>query len=93
MRYGFLQVDFVAAVGALEFVTDFVVLYLAVSGVGLGHLSGRLEAPLVAATVTWKEKFDSTFAASDKGAVRQWMQYMLATSRSVAIKLASARSV
>lgn len=76
-----------AAVGALGFVTDFAVLYLAVSGLGLGHLGGRLVSFLVAATVTWKANRHFTFGASDKGAVREWMQYLLATSLGAAINI------
>lgn len=66
-------------VGALGFVTDFSVLYLAVKWLGAGTLSGRLLSFLVAATVTWKVNRHFTFAKGGKGSVREWLQYLLLT--------------
>jgi putative flippase GtrA len=70
-----------AIVGAAGFVTDFAVLYVAVSWFGLHHLGARLLSFLVAATLTWKANRHFTFRRNDGGgALRQWMQYLLATA-------------
>ena len=69
-----------AIVGAVGFVVDFTVLYLAVSVLGLGNLSGRVLSFIVAATVTWKFNRHFTFEAAGKNAFREWAQYLLATS-------------
>jgi putative flippase GtrA len=66
-------------VGALGFVTDFSVLYLAVTWLGMGTLSGRVLSFLVAATVTWKANRHFTFAKQEQGSVREWLQYLLLT--------------
>jgi putative flippase GtrA len=66
-------------VGALGFVTDFSVLYLAVTWLGMGTLSGRVVSFLVAATVTWKANRHFTFAKRGQGSVREWLQYLLLT--------------
>jgi putative flippase GtrA len=66
-------------VGALGFVTDFSVLYLAVTWLGTGTLSGRVLSFLVAATVTWKVNRHFTFAKQGQGSVREWLQYLLLT--------------
>jgi putative flippase GtrA len=66
-------------VGALGFVTDFSVLYLAVKWLGTGTLSGRVLSFLVAATVTWKVNRHFTFAKAGQGSVREWLQYLALT--------------
>jgi putative flippase GtrA len=66
-------------VGALGFVTDFSVLFLAVTWLGMGTLSGRVLSFLVAATVTWKANRHFTFAKQGQGSVREWLQYLLLT--------------
>lgn len=69
-----------ALVGAVGFVTDFGVLSLALSVLGLNPLAGRLLSFLFAATVTWKANRKFTFAQQGAGTTRQWLQYLLATS-------------
>ncbi len=76
-----------AVVGAIGFVTDFAVLYVAVSFLGLGSLSARLLSFLIAATVTWKANRHFTFAHDGDGALKQWAQYLLATSIGGAINI------
>jgi putative flippase GtrA len=66
-------------VGALGFVTDFSVLYVAVTWLHAGTLSGRVFSFLVAATVTWKANRHFTFAKQGQGTVREWLQYLLLT--------------
>jgi putative flippase GtrA len=71
-------------VGALGFVVDFSVLYLAVNAVGLDTLAGRLLSFIVAATVTWKANRHFTFVRADApvpdAAARQWLRYLLTTA-------------
>jgi putative flippase GtrA len=78
-------------VGALGFVVDFSVLYLAVNGAGLGTLAGRLVSFIVAATVTWKANrhftFASTEAAVPGAAARQWLRYLSTTAVGGAINI------
>lgn len=66
-------------VGALGFVTDFAVLYMAVKWLGLGTMSGRVLSFLVAATVTWKVNRHFTFTRKDAGSVREWLRYLMLT--------------
>lgn len=78
-------------VGALGFVVDFSVLYMAVNALGLGTLAGRLVSFLVAATVTWKANRHFTFV-SDKAVVpgaaaRQWLRYLSTTAVGGAINI------
>lgn len=74
-------------VGALGFVVDFSVLYLAVNAAGLGTLSGRLLSFVIAASVTWKANRHFTFAASEEDAARQWMRYLVTTAIGGAINI------
>jgi putative flippase GtrA len=78
-------------VGALGFVVDFSVLYLAVNVVGLGTLAGRLVSFIIAATVTWKANRHFTFeredAAVPDAAARQWLRYLLTTAIGGAINI------
>jgi putative flippase GtrA len=78
-------------VGALGFVVDFSVLYLAVNAAGLGTLAGRLVSFIVAATVTWKANRHFTFANNEAvvpgTAVRQWLRYLLTTAIGGAINI------
>jgi len=71
-------------VGALGFVVDFSVLYLAVNAAGLDTLAGRLLSFIVAATVTWKANRHFTFVRTDAAvpdaAARQWLRYLLTTA-------------
>jgi putative flippase GtrA len=66
-------------VGALGFVTDFSVLYAAVTWIGLGTLSGRVVSFIVAATVTWKVNRHFTFVKKGQGSVREWLSYLALT--------------
>jgi putative flippase GtrA len=79
------------AVGALGFIVDFSVLYLAVNALGLGPLAGRLVSFIVAATVTWKANrhftFASTEAAVPGAAARQWLRYLSTTAIGGAINI------
>lgn len=75
-------------VGALGFVTDFSVLYIAVSWLGLGTMVGRLLSFLIAATVTWKANRHFTFVRKDSGSVREWLHYLLATGMGGCINVA-----
>jgi putative flippase GtrA len=79
------------AVGALGFIVDFSVLYLAVNALGLGALSGRLVSFIVAATVTWKANRHFTFASTDAvlpgAAARQWLRYLSTTAIGGAINI------
>lgn len=72
------------AVGALGFVVDFSVLYLAVNAFGLGSLSGRVVSFIVAATVTWKANRHFTFVSTEApvpgAAARQWLRYLSTTA-------------
>lgn len=79
------------AVGALGFIVDFSVLYLAVNAIGLGPLAGRLVSFIVAATVTWKANRHFTFASTDAvvpgAAARQWLRYLSTTAIGGAINI------
>lgn len=79
-------------VGALGFIVDFSVLYLAVNAAGLGTLAGRLVSFIVAATVTWKANRHFTFvspgAVLPGAATRQWLRYLLTTAIGGAINIA-----
>ena len=79
------------AVGALGFIVDFSVLYLAVNAAGLGPLAGRLVSFIVAATVTWKANRHFTFASTDAvvpgAAARQWLRYLSTTAIGGAINI------
>lgn len=68
-----------AIVGALGFVTDFTMLYIAVTWLGLGTVVGRIVSFLIAATVTWKVNRHFTFARQGAGSVREWLRYLLLT--------------
>lgn len=74
-------------VGALGFVVDFSVLYLAVNAAGLGTVTGRLLSFVVAASVTWKANRHFTFAASNEDARRQWLRYLFTTAIGGAINI------
>jgi putative flippase GtrA len=78
-------------VGALGFVVDFSVLYLAVNAAGLGTLTGRLVSFIVAATVTWKANRHFTFATDEASvpgaATRQWLRYLSTTAIGGAINI------
>ena len=78
-------------VGALGFVVDFSVLYLAVNIAGLDTLAGRLVSFIVAATVTWKVNRHFTFASTDAAlpgaAARQWLRYLSTTAIGGAINI------
>lgn len=78
-------------VGALGFVVDFSILYLAVNAAGLNPLPARLLSFVVAATVTWKANRHFTFASADAGvpgaAARQWLRYLLTTAIGGAINI------
>lgn len=78
-------------VGALGFIVDFSVLYVAVNACGLGSLAGRLLSFIVAATVTWKANrhftFASTGAAVPGAAARQWIRYLSTTAIGGAINI------
>jgi putative flippase GtrA len=79
------------AVGALGFIVDFSVLYLAVNVAGLGPLAGRLVSFIVAATVTWKANRHFTFASTGAvvpgAAARQWLRYLSTTAIGGAINI------
>lgn len=77
-----------ALVGSVGFVTDFGVLTLALSVLGLNPLAGRLLSFLVAATVTWTANRKFTFAQQGAGTAKQWLQYLLATSIGGGINIA-----
>lgn len=72
------------AVGAVGFIVDFSVLYLAVNVLGLGTLGGRVVSFLLAATVTWKANRHFTFANTEPvipgAAARQWLRYLSTTA-------------
>lgn len=80
-------------VGALGFVVDFSVLYLAVNLGGFSPLGGRVLSFLIAATVTWKANRHFTFAATDAtdnaagAAARQWLRYLSTTAIGGAINI------
>lgn len=78
-------------VGALGFIVDFSVLYLAVNVGGLGTLPGRLISFIVAATVTWKANRHFTFATTEASvpgaAARQWLRYLSTTAIGGAINI------
>lgn len=78
-------------VGALGFIVDFSVLYLAVNAAGLGALGGRIVSFLVAATVTWKANRHFTFASAAPvlpgAAARQWLRYLSTTAIGGAINI------
>jgi putative flippase GtrA len=69
-----------AMVGALGFVTDFSMLYVAVTWLGLGTIAGRIVSFLIAATVTWKANRHFTFERAGAGSVHEWLRYLLLTS-------------
>lgn len=79
------------AVGALGFIVDFSVLYLAVNAAGTGPLAGRLISFIVAATVTWKANRHFTFASTETAApgaaARQWLRYLSTTAVGGAINI------
>lgn len=78
------------AVGALGFVVDFSVLYLAVNVVGFSPLPGRLVSFIGAATVTWLANRHFTFASDNavqREAARQWLRYILTTAIGGAINI------
>lgn len=75
-------------VGALGFVTDFAVLYAAVTWLHLGAVGGRLLSFLVAATVTWKANRHFTFARRGAGSLREWGRYLVLTGLGGAINVA-----
>ncbi len=79
------------AVGALGFIVDFSVLYLAVNAAGLGPFPGRLLSFIVAATVTWKANRHFTFASTEAtvpgAAARQWLRYVSTTAIGGAINI------
>jgi putative flippase GtrA len=74
-------------VGALGFIVDFSVLYLAVNAAGLGTLGGRLLSFVIAASVTWKANRHFTFAASEENARRQWLRYLTTTAIGGAVNI------
>ncbi|QJD99907.1 GtrA family protein [Massilia forsythiae] len=75
-------------VGALGFVTDFGMLYAAVTWLGLGTVAGRVLSFVIAATVTWKVNRHFTFVQQGRGSVREWLSYLLLTSVGGAINVA-----
>lgn len=79
------------AVGALGFIVDFSVLYLAVNALGLGTLAGRVVSFLIAATVTWKANRHFTFVSTAPvvpgAAARQWLRYLSTTAIGGAINI------
>jgi putative flippase GtrA len=79
------------AVGALGFIVDFSVLYLAVNIVGLDPFPGRLVSFIIAATVTWKANRHFTFASAEVAvpgaAARQWLRYVSTTAIGGAINI------
>lgn len=79
------------AVGALGFIVDFSVLYVAVNALGFGALAGRIVSFLVAATITWKANRHFTFASTDAvvpgAAARQWLRYLSTTAIGGAINI------
>ena len=79
------------AVGALGFIVDFSVLYMAVNFFGFGSLPGRLMSFNVAATITWKANRHFTFASSvvvaPRTAARQWLRYVSTTAIGGAINI------
>ena len=79
------------AVGALGFLVDFSVLYLAVHYGKFGLISGRVLSFIVAATVTWKINRQFTFPGAHVAtaicAVRQWLRYMCTTAIGGAINI------
>ena len=79
------------AVGALGFIVDFSVLYIAVNAAGLGTLTGRVVSFLVAATVTWKANRHFTFAGTGAeapgAAARQWLRYLSTTAIGGAVNI------
>lgn len=75
-------------VGAIGFVTDFSVLYIAVSWIGLGTVAGRVLSFVIAATVTWKINRHFTFVQAGKGSGMEWLRYLLLTSVGGGINLA-----
>ncbi len=75
------------SVGALGFVVDFSILYLAVNVGGLGPVGGRVLSFLIAASVTWKANRHFTFAASQADATRQWIRYLCTTAIGGAINI------
>ena len=80
------------AVGALGFIVDVAVLYLAVNAAGLNPLAGRLLSFVVAATVTWKANRHFTFAThasavAPSAAARQWLRYLSTTAIGGAVNI------
>lgn len=73
-------------VGALGFVVDFSVLYLAVNLIGVDPLAARFASFIVAATVTWKANRHFTFCDNEGStampgeATRQWLRYISTTA-------------
>lgn len=80
-------------VGALGFVVDFSVLYLAVNLIGAGPLAARFGSFIVAATVTWKANRHFTFRDNEGRttipgeATKQWFRYVSTTAIGGAINI------
>lgn len=76
----YLQFVRFALAGAVGFVVDVAVLYLALS-LGSGYYLGRLISFLSAAFVTWQINRRHAFAAHAGGRrFREWLRYLLAMS-------------
>jgi putative flippase GtrA len=80
-------------VGALGFIVDFSVLYIAVNAAGLGTFAGRLVSFIVAASVTWKANRHFTFAGNGaartdaRAAAGEWLRYVSTTAIGGAINI------
>lgn len=68
------------AVGAAGFVVDVAVLYGALWGLGLGHLSARLVSFIAAATFTWYLNRSLTFSDCDRSGPRRQLLRFLAVN-------------
>lgn len=67
-----------ALVGALGFLVDVAVLYLALHGLSFGVYEGRLASYLCAATFTWQLNRRLTFIDSETSSpARQWVRFIL----------------
>lgn len=70
-----------AFVGAIGFCVDIAVLYLSMSGLGLGVYSGRVVSYFAAATATWYLNRRITFTEIvDTKPLRQWFRFVLTNS-------------
>ena len=68
-----------ALVGALGFVVDTVILYIAMGWLSLGLYTGRGVSYLCAATFTWAANRSFTFAAAPLApAAKQWLKFLIA---------------